>query len=98
MEITEVDTSTAYASYIVSGTNTQIGVTTLHPYYQYNFTVAAYTVGKGPLSGGLVIRTFQDGKFNHVSFMSMHVRTLYNLRRFLGCIANLINQALQSTK
>ena len=67
VDITEVDTNTAYASYIISGSNTQIGVTTLHPYYQYNFTVAAYTVGKGPVSGGLVIRTFQDGKFNYPS-------------------------------
>ena len=49
-----------FGSYIV--TSTQIGVTSLHPYYEYNFTVAAYTTGKGPASNGLVIRTYQDGK------------------------------------
>ena len=58
--ITEVATSRAFGSYIV--TNTQIGVASLHPYYEYNFTVAAYTNGKGPASNGLVIRTYQDGK------------------------------------
>lgn len=53
-------TNRLFGSYIVS--NTQIGVASLHPYYEYNFTVAAYTVGKGPASNGLVIRTYQDGR------------------------------------
>ena len=49
-----------FATYIV--TDTRIGITALHPFYDYNFTIAAYTVGKGPYSSGLVIRTYQDGK------------------------------------
>ena len=60
VDITEAATNRVFGSYIV--TTTQIGVTSLHPYYEYNFTVAAYTTGKGPASNGLVIRTYQDGK------------------------------------
>ena len=60
VDITEIATNRAFGSYIV--TNTQIGVASLHPHYEYNFTVAAYTNGKGPASNGLVIRTYQDGK------------------------------------
>jgi hypothetical protein len=60
VDIIEVATNQPFASYIV--TSTQIGVTTLRPYHEYNFTVAAHTNGKGPASNGLVIRTYQDGK------------------------------------
>lgn len=60
VDIIEVATNQVFGSYIV--TSTQIGVASLHPYSEYNFTVAAYTNGKGPASNGLVIRTYQDGK------------------------------------
>lgn len=59
VEITEVYSNTLHGTYIVF--NTQIGVTALHPYYDYRFVVAAHTVGKGPSSSGFTIRTFQDG-------------------------------------
>lgn len=59
VEINEADTNMPAGYYIVS--NTQIGVADLHPYYLYNCTIAAYTVGKGPISSGVLIRTFQDG-------------------------------------
>ena len=61
VDITNVATGQVFASYII--TATQIGVTALHPYYEYNFTVAAYTIAKGPVSSGFVIRTYQDSKF-----------------------------------
>lgn len=59
VEIIEVDTNTNLDSHTSS--DSQISITSLHPYYEYNCTIAAYTVGKGPSSSGLVIRTFQDG-------------------------------------
>ena len=36
-------------------------VTGLHPYYTYSIRVAAVTVGEGPFSPAVNIRTFQDG-------------------------------------
>ena len=74
VDITEVATNRAFGSYIV--TNTQIGVASLHPYYEYNFTVAAYTNGKGPASNGLVIRTYQDSK--SMGAFQIHTFSLYN--------------------
>ena len=43
------------------GPNTEIFVTSLHPYYAYEFTVAAQTVAVGPFSPIGTIRTDEDG-------------------------------------
>lgn len=47
--------------YIVTGDS--IGLTALHPHYNYSCTVSASTgVGQGPLSTPLFIKTYPDGK------------------------------------
>ena len=45
----------------LSTTTTSINVTSLHPYYNYNCTVAAVTSGTGPFSPHLVIQLPEDG-------------------------------------
>ena len=40
---------------------TNISITDLHPYYEYQFSVAAYTVGPGP-DAHISAITNQDGK------------------------------------
>ena len=61
IDIMELNTNSLYGTFIVS--DSQLGVTALHPYYNYSFAVAAHTNAKGPASNGLVILTFQDGMF-----------------------------------
>lgn len=34
----------------------------LHPYYTYNFTISAVTVGEGPPSTVITVRTEEDGR------------------------------------
>ena len=60
----ELNTNSLYGTFII--TDSQLGVTALHPYYNYSFAVAAHTNAKGPVSSGLVILTFQDG--THIQF------------------------------
>ena len=43
-------------------TTTSITATALHPYYIYSFTISAVTVGEGPYSQPLSLRTLEDGK------------------------------------
>ena len=42
--------------------NTQLTVSSLHPYSTYQCTVAAVTVAQGPPSTPITIQTYQDGK------------------------------------
>ena len=44
------------------GPHTEVFVTSLHPYYVYEFTVAAETIALGPYSNTDVVRTEEDGK------------------------------------
>lgn len=44
---------------------TSIEVPTLHPYYTYQFTVAAYTVAVGPYTNPVNFRTHPDSKSSH---------------------------------
>ena len=54
----EVSTDTSTEVDVVT---TNISITDLHPYYEYQFSVAAYTVGPGPDTHISAI-TNQDGK------------------------------------
>lgn len=42
-------------------------VTDLHPYYTYSFQVAAVTIGDGPLSTQVTVRTLESGKTTYMS-------------------------------
>lgn len=39
-------------------------ISSLHPYFNYECSVAAVTVGLGPFSNATIVRTFQDGRFH----------------------------------
>ena len=43
-------------------TNTEITVSSLHPYYSYECRIAAVTVSMGPFSISLTVKTKQAGK------------------------------------
>ena len=57
--VLEVNTgnTTSYTS-----TETSLTVGFLHPYYQYQVSVAAVTVGQGPFSNTTTIQMPQDGE------------------------------------
>lgn len=61
ISITDAITATQ-ASFEVSSEHTQKIITSLHPYYLYEFRVAAGTISLGVYSPSLAIRTLQDGK------------------------------------
>ncbi len=62
--------------YFRVGTHIDILITSLHPYYEYECTVAAATaLGRGPFAPVVTIRTEEDGK----AFECMHMPfVLYN--------------------
>ena len=54
----ETDTGSEYTWESIA---TNIMIHSLHPYYTYQFTVAAYTVQRGPFSYIVTLQTSQDG-------------------------------------
>ena len=48
------------------GPHTEIFITSLHPYYIYEFTVAAKTVYAGPYSAPDLIQMDEDGEFHAI--------------------------------
>ena len=58
VKITELETNTVIMQ---STVNTEITVTSLHPYYQYEVLVAAVTTHRGPYSSALTITTDPAG-------------------------------------
>ena len=78
INITELDTGT---SFLQTTANTELIVYSLHPYYSYEFTIAAVTVGVGPSSIPIIVQTDQDGKFKTVqSHVSGYVKV------YLHCV------------
>jgi len=59
VNITEVATGRMFQR--VSATTT-IEITSLHPFYIYEWKVSAFTVGEGPYTSMLTISTPEDGK------------------------------------
>lgn len=59
-------------------TNNGIVINNLHPYYTYDFSVAAVTVGIGPYASGRLTLP-QDGKLDyfHVEFVPMQLLLLF---------------------
>lgn len=43
----------------------EIELTNLHPYYDYEVKVSAYTVAIGPFSESIIVRTMEDGRFSY---------------------------------
>lgn len=55
-------TTTTQTSLEVSSEHTQQVIASLHPYYLYEFRIAAATISLGIYSSSLALRTLQDGK------------------------------------
>ena len=53
-------------------TETNITLRELHPYYTYNCSVAAVTVGRGPFSDPVVNRTLEDGGLTVITVVSLY--------------------------
>ena len=97
ISITEVETGRSFSLFSAT---TSVNVTSLHPYYTYNFTIAAVTiVGDSPYTTSITIVTLQDGKLVCVTLMlytltgmvtnrtlSVKIRKLL-LFIFLHCVA-----------
>ena len=63
VNITEVATGRVFQRV---STTTSIEITSLHPFYVYEWTVSAFTVGEGPYSSISTITTPEDGKLTLV--------------------------------
>jgi len=63
----QTNTSSIYNYYVgeVSEDPMQLLVEHLHPYYDYVCSVAAVTIGPGPYTAPLHVRTFEDGEYSH---------------------------------
>ena len=59
LAVTEIETST---NFTVVSYNTSINIYSLHPFYNYELTVAAFTIAVGPQSQTISVQTAQDGK------------------------------------
>ena len=59
VNITEIQTG---LSIILNSTSTSVSALSLHPYYTYECTVSAYTVGGGPYSEVFTVTTSEDGR------------------------------------
>ena len=67
ISITEVETGRSFSLF---SPTTSVNVTSLHPYYTYNCTIAAETtVGDGPYTRSITIVTLQDGRLVCVALM-----------------------------
>ena len=63
--VTEVETD--YVQELTSTATTLI-VSSLHPYYNYQCSVSAYTVSQGPYTDNITVQTFEDGTLNHFTY------------------------------
>ncbi len=61
INITEVETGTTFTHDVPSG-RSELERDSLHPHYQYRFSVATVTVGTGPHSAPVTVQTEEDGK------------------------------------
>ena len=61
ISVTEVQTNTSYFYTQPSG-SPALQVEFRHPYYDYVCSVAAATIGPGPYTSPLTVRTFEDGE------------------------------------
>ena len=60
IDITEIETGT-FLQIFSDSDITEVTVGYLHPYYTYNCTIIAITVGQGPPSTVITVRTAEEG-------------------------------------
>ena len=75
VNVTEVETGRMFQ---VTTNTTSITIDSLHPYYTYNCTVVAVTIGPGPFSTVITVRTAEDGRFDYFNFThaSLHIQDI----------------------
>ena len=61
IDVIEEDTLEEFS---VNSSSSQYLLSSLHPFYNYDISVAATTVGNGPFSDSIDIATHQDGEFS----------------------------------
>lgn len=61
--VTETETGRTFS---VVTAQTTVTLSSLHPFYTYNCTVAAVTVDLGPFSAPVVLEMPEDGKFVYI--------------------------------
>ena len=64
ISVSEVQTGTSYSYTLHSqpSEDPALQVESLHPHYEYVCSVAAVTIGPGPPTSPLTVRTFEDGE------------------------------------
>ena len=73
VQLIEIETSDILQ---LSSESTQVNVTNLHPFYNYNCSVAAETINVGPFSDYLPVQLDEYGMHHHHDFVLI-VRSLY---------------------
>ena len=65
VSVSEVQTNTTYSHTLYSqpSENFTLQLESLHPFYEYVCFVAAVTIGPGPYTSPLIVRTFEDGEY-----------------------------------
>ena len=58
----QTDTNYSYTLYSQSSEDSALLVESLHPYYDYMCNVSAVTIGPGPYTSPLTVKTFEDGE------------------------------------
>ena len=58
----QTDTNYSYTLYSQPSEDPALLVEPLHPYYDYMCNVSAVTIGPGPYTSPLIVRTFEDGE------------------------------------
>jgi len=66
INVTEVDTGRRYQ---MTSFGSSLTISSLHPFYTYEFSVAAYTIGPGPFSEPSVQLMPQDGKCEYETYV-----------------------------
>ena len=72
IDYTEVQTG---RTSVTMSFNTTVTLGNLHPFYEYNITVTAFTVDFGPPSTSITIQTLEDGetkRYQRVGRLSMY--------------------------
>ena len=69
VNVTEEETGRMFQ---LTSNTTSIAIGSLHPYYTYNCTVVAVTIGPGPFSTVITVRTAEDGMFDYCDQKFLH--------------------------
>ena len=65
--------------------STSLTLSDLHPYYQYTYIIAAYTIRVGPYSGAITLRMPEDGELVNSILSIMHyARTFVYIREHIS--------------